>query len=54
MSVRPVILLSSKSAGDRFEKIKPIAYLLAGMIEDIKECLDTFIYVFTKFSEGDQ
>lgn len=52
-SVRPVILISNKSVGDRGELIKALAHLLVGIVANIKDHLDSFSYLFTKYSENE-
>ncbi|KAL4489799.1 hypothetical protein ABPG72_022439 [Tetrahymena utriculariae] len=50
-SVRPVILLSFKSMGDRGQGIKQIAHILVGLVKDIQDNLSSFSYLFSKFPE---
>jgi hypothetical protein len=50
-SVRPVVLISNKSVGDRGELIKSLAHLLVGIVANIKDHLDSFSYLFTKYSD---
>ncbi|EAR88873.1 helicase carboxy-terminal domain protein, putative (macronuclear) [Tetrahymena thermophila SB210] len=48
-SVRPVILLSFKSQGDRGQGIKQLAHILVGFVEDIQDKLSSFSYLFSKY-----
>ncbi|KAL4489791.1 hypothetical protein ABPG72_022431 [Tetrahymena utriculariae] len=50
-SVRPVILLSFKSMGDRGQGIKQIAHILVGFVQNIQDKLSSFSYLFSKFPE---
>ena len=52
-SVRPVILFSKMSMGDRGELIKALAHLLVGIVFNIKDHLEAFTYIFTKYSRED-
>lgn len=53
-SVKPVILISFKSIGDRCEGVKKIAHVLVGMIPSIKDHMRTFSYLFTKVPVQDK
>ncbi len=48
-SVKPVILISSRSMGDRMQGVKALAHVLANMV-DIQDQVSSFSYIFTKFS----
>ncbi|CAF3571067.1 unnamed protein product [Rotaria sp. Silwood2] len=48
-SVKIVILISYMSLGDRFDGVKDLARLLSGMMRDVKDNLDRFTYIFTKY-----
>ncbi|KAL4489802.1 hypothetical protein ABPG72_022442 [Tetrahymena utriculariae] len=50
-SVRPVILLSFKSMGDRGQGIKQLAHILVRLVEDIQDNLSSFSYLFSNFPE---
>jgi len=50
-SIRPILLVSSKSQGDRNEKLKAFVEILVRMIPDIKEHVKSFVYFFTKYSD---
>ncbi|EAR87661.2 helicase carboxy-terminal domain protein (macronuclear) [Tetrahymena thermophila SB210] len=50
-SVRPVILLSFKSTGDKGQGIKDLAHLLLGLIQNPDDNLSLFTYLFTKFPQ---
>ncbi|CAF4052384.1 unnamed protein product [Rotaria sp. Silwood1] len=47
--VKPVVVISYKSIGDRCEGIKSLARMLVGIIPDIKDHIKSFSYIFTKF-----
>ncbi|KAL4441131.1 hypothetical protein ABPG74_002081 [Tetrahymena malaccensis] len=51
-SVRPVILLSFKSMGDRGQGIKQLAPILVGFVKQIEDKLSSFSYLFSKFPEN--
>ncbi|KAL4441130.1 hypothetical protein ABPG74_002080 [Tetrahymena malaccensis] len=51
-SVRPVILLSFKSMGDRGQGIKQLAHILVGFVKQIEDKLSSFSYLFSKFPEN--
>ncbi|KAL4489804.1 hypothetical protein ABPG72_022444 [Tetrahymena utriculariae] len=51
-SVRPVILLSYKSIGDRGQGIKQLAHILVGLVQNIQDKLSSFSYLFSKFPEN--
>ena len=48
-SVKPVVLVSYKSIGDRFEGLKNLTHLLAKLIPGIKDQIQAFSYLFTKY-----
>lgn len=48
-SVRPVVLISSKSVGDRGQGIKRMAHLLTKIIPNLPDVLSTFSFFFTKY-----
>lgn len=50
-SVRPVVLFSDKSMGDRLESLIPLAMTLTSFIQDLNNNLPAFSYLFTKYSE---
>lgn len=49
-SVKPTILISGKSIGDRCDGIKNMAHMLVGLIPGIQDHMKTFSYIFTKFT----
>ncbi|KAL4434988.1 hypothetical protein ABPG74_017744 [Tetrahymena malaccensis] len=51
-SVRPVILLSYKSVGDKGQGIKDMARLLVGFVQNPLDNLSQFTYLFTKFPDN--
>jgi hypothetical protein len=53
-SVKPIILFSYKSIGDRCRGIKDLAYVIVGLIPNIKEHIKAFSYIFTKFPEDEK
>lgn len=48
-SVKPVVLVSYKSIGDRFQGLKDLTHLLAGLIPGIQDQIRAFSYIFTKY-----
>lgn len=48
-SIRPVILISYLSIGDRGEGIKELAKIITGLINNLKSNTSSFTYIFTKF-----
>ncbi|KAL4445289.1 hypothetical protein ABPG74_022102, partial [Tetrahymena malaccensis] len=50
-SVRPVILASNLSIGDRGEGIRRLAHTLVGLIKKVDDYLYSFSYLFTKFND---
>ncbi|CAF4686848.1 unnamed protein product, partial [Rotaria sp. Silwood2] len=53
-SVRPVVLVSYKGIGDRFEGLKNLTHLLACLIPKIKNEIRAFSYIFTKYPENEK
>ena len=53
-SVRPVILISSKSIGDRAIGLKGLATIIINMIPNINDHIHSFNYIFTKFSKDNK
>ncbi|CAF3371495.1 unnamed protein product [Rotaria sp. Silwood2] len=53
-SVKPVVLVSYKSSGDRYEGLKNLTHLLAGLIPGIKDYIQAFSYLFTKYPENER
>ncbi|KAL4456870.1 hypothetical protein ABPG74_014508 [Tetrahymena malaccensis] len=49
-SVRPVILVSSISVGEKGQGIKELANILVGLVNNIKDYMRSFSYLFTKYS----
>ncbi|CAG9315972.1 unnamed protein product [Blepharisma stoltei] len=52
-SVRPLILLSSKTEGDRFEGVKKLAHTLARLVPNFNKYSNSFTYAFTKYKKKD-
>ncbi|KAL4445288.1 hypothetical protein ABPG74_022101 [Tetrahymena malaccensis] len=50
-SVRPVVLASNQSIGDRGEGIRRLAHTLVGLIKKVDDHLYSFSYLFTKFND---
>ncbi len=50
-SVKPVILVSQKSIGDRLEGVKKLADILVHLMPSIRQQLHAFSYVFTKYKK---
>ena len=48
-SVKPVVLISFKSIGDRCDGVKDLAHAVVGLIPGIQDHLRSFSYLFTKF-----
>ena len=53
-SVKPLVLFSYKSIGDRCRGIKELAHVIVGLIPNIKEHIQAFSYIFTKFPEEEK
>jgi hypothetical protein len=47
--IRPILVISHSSIGDRFTGLKSLVHLLCGMINNISDNLESIIYIFTKF-----
>lgn len=52
-SVKPIVLVSQQSIGDRSEGLTKLAGILIMFIPDIKHVLKSFNYVFTKYTKED-
>ena len=52
-SVKPIILVSQKSIGDRSGGLTALANILVMFIPDIKQQLGAFTYIFTKYKKED-
>lgn len=50
----PIIIISSKSMGERCKGLKSLVKLLASMFTDIEKYKSKFSFMFTKFSQKDQ
>ncbi|CAF4090243.1 unnamed protein product, partial [Rotaria sordida] len=48
-SVKPVILISYMSIGDRYDGLKKLARILVGLIPGIADHMNAFSYFFTKY-----
>ena len=53
-SVKPVVLISYKSVGDRMTGLKKITHLLAAMIPEMKDYSKAFSFFFTKYPNRDK
>ncbi|KAL4441129.1 hypothetical protein ABPG74_002079 [Tetrahymena malaccensis] len=51
-SVRPVILVSYQSIGDRGQGIKQLAHILVRFVKDMQDKLSSFSYLFSKFPKN--
>ncbi|CAF2989188.1 unnamed protein product, partial [Rotaria sp. Silwood2] len=52
--VKPVVLISYKSIGDRLSGVKDLAHMLVGIVPGIEDHIDMFSYIFTKFPSDEQ
>ena len=53
-TVKPVVLVSYKSIGDRFQGLKKLTHLLAGLIPGIQDQIKAFSYIFTKYPSDEK
>ncbi|CAF4640605.1 unnamed protein product [Rotaria socialis] len=53
-SVKPLVLFSYKSIGDRCSGIKQLAHVIVGLIPNIKDHIQAISYIFTKFPEEER
>ena len=53
-TVKPVVLVSYKSIGDRFEGLKSLIHLLARLIPGIQDQIKAFSYIFTKYPSSER
>ena len=53
-SVRPVVLFSFRGMGDRFQGLKNLTHVLAGLIPGIKDHIGCFSYLFTKYPPNER
>ncbi|CAF1341009.1 unnamed protein product [Rotaria sp. Silwood1] len=53
-SVKPVVLISYKSIGDRCRGVKELAHVVVGLIPGIKDNIRAFSYIFTKFPDSEK
>ncbi|CAF3535937.1 unnamed protein product [Rotaria sp. Silwood1] len=53
-SVKPVVLISYKSIGDRCRGVKELAHVVVGLIPGIKDNIKAFSYIFTKFPDSEK
>ncbi|CAF0898623.1 unnamed protein product [Adineta steineri] len=53
-TVKPLVLFSYKSIGDRCSGIKQLVHVIVGLIPDIKDHIQAFSYIFTKFPEEEK
>ncbi|CAF4392841.1 unnamed protein product [Rotaria sp. Silwood2] len=49
--VKPVVLISYKSIGDRLEGLKNLAHILGRLIPGIRDQMNAFSYIFTKYPQ---
>jgi len=53
-SVKPVVLVSYKSIGDRLTGVKDLAHILVGMIPGIEDHMRGFSFLFTKYPDKEK
>ncbi|CAF2007102.1 unnamed protein product [Rotaria magnacalcarata] len=53
-SVKPVLLISYTSIGDRYEGLKDLTYTLARLIQNTKDQIKAFSYIFTKYPKNEK
>ncbi|CAF4333156.1 unnamed protein product, partial [Rotaria sp. Silwood2] len=53
-TVKPLVLFSYKSMDDRCSGIKQLAHAIVGLIPSIKDHIQAFSYIFTKFPEEEK
>ncbi|KAF9756169.1 hypothetical protein NGRA_3297, partial [Nosema granulosis] len=53
-TVKPVVLVSYRSIGDRFEGLKHFTRVFAGLIPGIRDQIRTFSYLFTKYPKDER
>ncbi|CAF2103331.1 unnamed protein product [Rotaria magnacalcarata] len=53
-SVKPVLLISYTSIGDRYEGLKDLTYTLARLIQNTKDQIKVFSYIFTKYPKNEK
>jgi hypothetical protein len=53
-SLKIVILISKLSVGDRGNYVNELCEMLTRMIDNIKEYLGSFTYVFTKYESSEE
>lgn len=52
-SIKPVIVISKSTLGDRMEGIVKLSKILLSLFGAIERNLDSFTYVFTKFDKDE-
>jgi hypothetical protein len=45
------MVISSKSAGERLVGLRKLSHIISSMISNIKDIIETFKYVFTKYTD---
>ncbi|CAF3666995.1 unnamed protein product [Rotaria sp. Silwood1] len=53
-SVKPVVVISYKSIGDRLQGLKNLIHVLSALIPGIRDQIEAFSYIFTKFPEKEK
>ncbi|CAF3393328.1 unnamed protein product, partial [Rotaria sp. Silwood2] len=53
-SVKPVLIISYKSIGDRYEGLKDLTHTLARLIQNTKHQIKAFSYIFTKYPKNEK
>ncbi|CAF4344718.1 unnamed protein product, partial [Rotaria sp. Silwood2] len=51
-SVKPVVIISNKSIGDRCHSMKKLVQVIVGLIPGIQDNIKTISYIFTKFPDS--
>lgn len=51
--IKPIIV-SSKLSGDRFERLSGLTHILSRMFKDLTKSVESFSYVYTKFSRSEE
>ncbi|CAF4609528.1 unnamed protein product, partial [Rotaria magnacalcarata] len=53
-SVKPVLLISYTIIGDRYEVLKDLTYTLARLIQNTKDQIKAFSFIFTKYPKNEK
>ena len=52
-TIKPVIIISASSVGDRFEHLSKMSRMLVRMFDSIESHVDSFTYLFSKYSKDE-